>query len=65
MRTYDNIKKTATGREDYYTTSSLLDYPNFKENYKLIATQRTHHVKLIRWRYYVDTLKGKHRQVST
>ena len=55
MRTYDNIKKIATGRED----GSLLDYPNFKENYKLIATQRTHHVKLIRWRYYVDTLKGK------
>ena len=65
MRTYDNIKKNATGREDDYTTGSLLDYPNFKENYKLIATQQTHHVKLIRWRYYVDTLKGKHWQVST
>ena len=26
-----------TGQEDDYTTDSLLDYPYFKENYKLIA----------------------------
>ena len=25
--TYENIRKTATGQEDDYTTGSLLDYP--------------------------------------
>ena len=36
IRTY-NIPKIATGQEDDYTTSSLLDYPYFKEHYKVIA----------------------------
>ena len=35
-RTYDNIQKIATD-EGYYTTGCLLDYPFFKEHYKLIA----------------------------
>ena len=37
MRTYDNIKKIATGQGDDYTTGCLLDYPYFKEHYKMIA----------------------------
>ena len=35
--TYENIRKIATGREDDYTTGCLLDYPFFKDSYKMIA----------------------------
>ena len=35
--TYENIKKTATGRGDNYTTGCLLDYIYFKNHYKMIA----------------------------
>ena len=35
---HENIRKTATGHGDDYTTGGLLDYPYFKENYKMIAT---------------------------
>ena len=35
---YENIRKIATGKGDHYTTGCLLDYPYFKENYKMIAT---------------------------
>ena len=37
LRTYDNIQKLATGQVDDYTTGCLLDYPYFKEDYKMIA----------------------------
>ena len=36
-KTYENIRKIATGKGDDYRTSCLLDYPYFKENYKMIA----------------------------
>ena len=36
-KAYENIKKIATGKGDDYTTGCLLDYPYFKENYKMIA----------------------------
>ena len=36
IEAYENIK-TATGQRDDYTTGCLLDYPYFKENYKMIA----------------------------
>ena len=36
-KTYENIRKIATGKGDDYTTGCLLDYPYFKENYKIIA----------------------------
>ena len=36
-KTYENIRKVATGKGDDYTTGCLLDYPCFKENYKMIA----------------------------
>ena len=35
--TYENITKIATGRGDDYTTGSLLDYPYFKDSYKMNA----------------------------
>ena len=38
FKTYENIRKIATGQRDYYTTGCLLDYPYFKENYKTILT---------------------------
>ena len=31
------LEKFATGKRDDYTTGCLLDYPYFKENYKMIA----------------------------
>ena len=34
--TYDNIRKIATGQGDDYTTGCLLDYPYFKDTYKMI-----------------------------
>ena len=35
--TYKNIRKTATGQGDDYTTGCLLDYPYFKDSYKMMA----------------------------
>ena len=37
VKTYENIRKFATGQGDDYTTGCLLDYPYFKGNYKMIA----------------------------
>ena len=34
---HENIRKIATGQGDDYKTGCLLDYPYFKENYKMIA----------------------------
>ena len=36
-KTYENIRKIATGQGDNYTTCCLLDYPYFKNHYKMIA----------------------------
>ena len=36
-KTCENIRKIATGKGDDYTTDCLLDYPYFKENYRMIA----------------------------
>ena len=36
-KTYENIRKIATGKGDDYTTGCLLNYPYFKDNYKMIA----------------------------
>ena len=35
--TYQYIRKIATGQGDDYTTGCLLDYPYFKDSYKMIA----------------------------
>ena len=34
--TYENIRKIATGQGDDYATGCLLDYPYFKDNYKMV-----------------------------
>ena len=35
--TYENIRKISTGQGDDYTTGCLLDYPYFKDSYKMIS----------------------------
>ena len=35
--TYENIRRIATGQGDDSTTVCLLDYPHFKDSYKMIA----------------------------
>ena len=35
--TYENIRKTAIGHGDDYTTGCLLDYTYFKKYYQMIA----------------------------
>ena len=35
--TYENIRKIAAGKIDDYTTGFLLNYPYFKDSYKMIA----------------------------
>ena len=37
LRTYNNIRKIATGQGDDYTTGCLLDYSYFRIYYKLIV----------------------------
>ena len=37
IRTYENIRKIATGQGDDYTTGCLLEYNYFKKHYKMIA----------------------------
>ena len=44
--TYKNIWKVATGQGNGYTTCCLLDYPFFKEHYKLIAKELSKNQKL-------------------
>ena len=36
-KTYENIRKITTCKGDDYTTGCLLDYPYFKDNYRMIA----------------------------
>ena len=47
LKTYDNIRKIATGQGDDYTTGCLLDYPYFKKYYKLIAIDLSKRQKLL------------------
>ena len=37
IKTYENVRKIATGKGDDYTTGCLLDYSYFKDHYKMIA----------------------------
>ena len=37
LKTYDNIRKIATGQGDDYTNGCLLDHPYFKNYYQFIA----------------------------
>ena len=36
-KTYENIRKNATGQGDDYATGCLLDYSYLKDHYKMIA----------------------------
>ena len=49
LRTYDIIQKIAIGQGDNCTTVCLLDYPYFKENYKLIAIDLSKPQATSRW----------------
>ena len=37
LKTYENIRKIDADQEDGFATGCLLDYPYFKENYKMVA----------------------------
>ena len=37
IRTYDNIQKISTDKDNNYTTGSLLDFAYFKIDHKMIA----------------------------
>ena len=37
METYDNTTKIGTAQGEDYTTPYLLDFPYFKEHYKMIV----------------------------
>ena len=41
LKTYENIRRIATGQGNDYTAGCLLDYLYFKENYKMIAIDLT------------------------
>ena len=45
-KTYENIIKIATGKGDDYTTGCLLNYPYFKDYYKMIAIDLSKQKKL-------------------
>ena len=45
-KTYENIRKIATGKGDDYTTGCLLGYPYFKKNHKMIAIHLSRQNKL-------------------
>ena len=46
LRIYDNIQKITIGQVDDSTTGCLLDYPYFKETYKLIPIDLSKHQAL-------------------
>ena len=46
LKTYDNIRKIATGEGDDYTTECLLDYCYFKKYFKLTAIDLSKQQKL-------------------
>ena len=37
IKTYESMRKIASGKGDNYATGCLLDQPYFKENYKIIT----------------------------
>ena len=61
MRTNDNIQKITTGQGDDYTTGCLLDYPCFKEHYKLNKLIAVHLSK----KQMLDDMKAKEHIILT
>ena len=41
LKTYNNIRKIATGQSDHSTTGCLIYYPYFKKYYKLISNNQS------------------------
>ena len=41
IKQYDEVRKVSTGHGDDYTTGSFLDYAYFKDNYRLLVTDRS------------------------
>ena len=64
LRTYENIRKIATGQGDDYRTGCLLDYNYFKKHYKMISIdlskQQTHDAdpKTIQQINFTGNLRG-------
>ena len=52
----ENVRKIVTGYRDDYRTGFLLDYPSFKENYKLTAIDlsKNKHLMLILKQYKLN-----------
>ena len=47
FKTYENIRKIATGQGDDHMTGCLLGYSFFKDHYKMIATDFSKHKLLM------------------
>ena len=59
LRTYDNIRKIATGQGDDYATGYLLDYLGLKKYYRLIAIDLSKQQKLDHYPKQYNKLKSK------
>ena len=46
IKQYNEIRKTSTGHSDDHTTGCLLDYQYVKDNYNLIAVDRSKQIEL-------------------
>ena len=58
IKTYENIRKIATGHGEEYTIGCLLDYPYFKENYKMIAIGLSKFLMLILEQFKIPSISG-------
>ena len=55
--TYENIRKICTGSGDDYTTGSLLDYPYFKDSYKISFTANLDRARNTRIYFVLEKVK--------
>ena len=58
MKKYDEIRKTATGQRDDYTTWCFLDYAYFKKNCQLITADLSKQ-KAFQQIVFTSTMKTK------
>ena len=56
--TCDSIQKIAIGQGDDYATGCLLDYPYFKEHYKLIVLDLSKQQELVMliWKQFIKRI---------
>ena len=57
LKTYHNIRKIATGQNDYYTTGCLLDYFYFERYYELITIDLSNQEQLDADRKTIQQIK--------